>query len=51
MEFFDSVNDFYGYLEFLAPYKGLIMFGAFVLGIGCVILAVRAKRNRSSEDN
>lgn len=51
MEFFDSVNNFYGYLEFLAPYKGLIMFGAFVLGIGCIVLAVRAKRNRPSEDD
>lgn len=51
MEFFDYINGAYKYLEFLAPYKGFIMVGTFVLGIGCIILAVKAKRNKSSEDN
>lgn len=51
MEFFDNINEFYNYLEFLAPYKGFIMIGAFVLGIGCIVLAVKAKRNKASEDD
>ena len=43
MEF---INQIYGFLSFLRPYKFLIMGVSFALFIMCIVLAYRARRNK-----